>query len=110
MTQPLRSGPGARQVTAVAHGVGTTSRGLALVARGRHGQKNAFGYYRYNKNSRLTDPDAIAKGAGYETEYPTATYVVRASDVRRAIRKVMRVRRSANQLERHNRRSVALGI
>lgn len=32
----------------------------ALVARGRHGQKNAFGYYRYNKNSRLTDPDAIA--------------------------------------------------
>ena len=39
------------------------------------------------------DPDAIVKGAGYETEYPTASYVVRANDVRRAIRKVMRVRR-----------------
>ncbi|MBA4017829.1 MAG: hypothetical protein C0483_11695 [Pirellula sp.] len=45
------------------------------------------------------DPDAIVKGAGYESEYPTASYVVRAVDVRRAIRKVMRVRRSANQAE-----------
>lgn len=56
------------------------------------------------------DPDAIVKGAGYETEYPTASYVVRASDVRRAIRKVMRVRRRANQLERRTRRSVAAGL
>lgn len=56
------------------------------------------------------DPQAIVKGAGYETEYPTASYVVRANDVRRAIREVMRVRQLANQLERRNRRSAVLGI
>ena len=56
------------------------------------------------------DPQAIVKGAGYETEYPTASYVVRANDVRRAIREVMRVRRLVNQLERQNRRSAVPGV
>lgn len=56
------------------------------------------------------DPQTIVKGAGYETEYPAASYVVRANDIRRAIRKVMRVRRLANQLERQNRRSAVPGV
>lgn len=55
------------------------------------------------------DPKAIVKGADYEKEYPTANYVVRAIDVRRAVRKVMRERRRANLLERRNHRSLASG-
>lgn len=45
------------------------------------------------------EPEMIVKGAGYEAEYPTARYVVRKRDVRRAIRNVMRERREANRLE-----------
>lgn len=45
-------------------------------------------------------PDAIVKGAGYENEYPAVGYVIRRSDVRRAIKKVMRLRRAANTAER----------
>lgn len=49
------------------------------------------------------EPEVLVKGAGYEHEYPTARYVVRKSDVRRAIRSVMRVRRDANRLEQAQR-------
>lgn len=56
------------------------------------------------------NPESIIKGAGYESEYPKPPYVVSATDVRRAIHDVIRVRRRANNLERRNRRSVVHGI
>lgn len=56
------------------------------------------------------DPESIVKGAGYDVEYPTPSYVVRASDVRRALFKVMQERRRANGCERRNRRRVVAGV
>lgn len=45
-------------------------------------------------------PQLIVKGAGYEAEYPEASYVVQPKDVRAAIKAVMRERREANQAEK----------